>query len=577
MKQHPPAPVRWLPGWLRRYPSAALPQDLTAGLVVTVMLVPQSLAYAMLAGMPPVTGLYASVLPLLVYALFGSSMTLAVGPVAVTSLMTAAALAPLASAGSPAYVDAALALALLAGAALALAGLLRLGFLAQLLSRPVISGFTSGAGLLILVGQLGPLLGVHVAGGAVPAQLRALLAGLGGLHPATAALGLGALALLWLAKYRGEILLRRWGMRESRGAIAIRLAPMLVVLLAVALVAWLDLDRAGVAVVGPIAAGLPALAGRGLAAVPWTQLLLPALLIGLISFIGSLSMAQSLAIRRHQRVDANAELRGLGAANIASGLSGAFPISGGFARSVVNFAAGAQTPLAGVVSALLMAVLLFAGTGLFERLPLAVLAATIIAALASLVDVPELRRAWRYDRSDAAALLATAAGVVLLGVERGILLGIGLSLLTLLWRASHPHIAEIGRLAGTEHFRNVERHRVETLPRALALRVDEHLFFGNVAALEQRIWRELARRPQLTDVLLVLSSVGHVDATAMETLRELNADLLRRGLRLHLAEVRGPVLDALRRSPLPAELSGQIHLSVHRAFVELAGPSDWQI
>jgi SulP family sulfate permease len=576
----PAVPRRsWLPPWLRGYRRENLAQDLTAGLVVALMLVPQGLAYAMLAGMPPVTGLYASVLPLLAYALFGSSMTLAVGPVAISALMTAAALTPLFAIASPAYVAGAMVLALLSGVALFLFGALRLGFLAQLMSRPVLSGFTSGAGLMILIGQFGPLLGMRLQGDTALLQLLSLLQGWRNINIATVLVGAGALALLLFAKYAGPGLLQRLGLSANTAGIVARLSPMVVVLLAVALMTIMDLDQAHtIAVVGAIPAGLPIPDFAALAHVPWHELVVPALLIGLIGFIGSLSMAQSLAIRRRERIDADAELRGVGAANIASGLSGGFPVAGGFARSVVNFAAGAQTPLAGIVSALLMAVLLLAGgTGLLARLPLAVLAATIIAALASLVDVPEFRRAWRYDRSDAFIMLVTIASVVGLGVERGVLIGIGLSLMTLLWRTSNPFIAEIGRVPGTEHFRNVERYRVETLPRVLTLRVDEQLFFGNIGALEQRIWRSLEQRPELGHVLLVLSSVGAIDTSAMETLREVNADLLRRGVHLHLAEVRGPVLDRLHRSPLPAELGGQIHMSVHRAFVALADEPDWVI
>jgi SulP family sulfate permease len=567
-----------VPAWVRRYRRNWLSQDLVAGLVVTVMLVPQGLAYAMLAGMPPVTGLYAAILPLVVYALVGSSMTLAVGPVAITSLMTAAALAPLYPAGSPLYVAAALALALIGGLALLLFGLLRLGFLAQLLSRPVVSGFTTGAGLLILVSQLGPLLGVAADGETTLQRLLQLGAGVSTIDPATAALGLAALVSLVAAQYGAPALLQRCGMSANSAAITARLSPMLVVLLAILVVVLLDLDRRhGVAVIGAIPAGWPEVDIAALAGLDWRGLIMPALLIGLVSFLGSLSMAQSLAARRRERIDANAELRGLGAANIASALSGAFPISGGFARSVVNFAAGARSPLAGIVSAALMVLVLLALTGLFERLPLAVLAATIIAALPALIDLGELRRTCRYDRGDAAALLVTVASVVALGVEQGLLIGIGLSLLTLLWRAGHPHIAELGRMPGTEHFRNIERHQVETLPHALLLRIDENLFFGNVAALEQHVARLLAEREGIGDVVLALSSVSHVDTSAMEALRELNAELIHRDVRLHLAEVKGPVMDHLLRSPLPGELSGEIHLSLQRAFVALAGTPDWEI
>lgn len=549
-------PPRWLPTWLSSYQRGQLSGDLTAGLIVTVMLIPQSLAYAMLAGLPPEVGLYASILPLLAYAALGSSMTLAVGPVAVASLMTASALQPLATPGSPEYVALAIVLALLSGVMLLVFGFLRLGFLAQLLSHPVISGFITGSALLIAIGQTRHLLGLPAGGDHAIGQVWHLLTHLPLVEWVTASIGLGAVALL--------LLMRRLLGTHLLG----KLAPMAVVILGTAAVAFWQLDQsAGVRIVGEVPAGLPML---GLSLPGWNAtlaLLLPALLISLVGFVESVSVAQSLALKRRQRIEPNKELLGLGAANVASALSGGYPVTGGFARSVVNFAAGAQTPLAGVISAALMAGVLLGLTGWFHYLPHAVLAATIVVAVLQLVDFQTLRQAWRYDRADALAFAATAAGVLLLGVEAGILAGVALSLGVLVWRSSRPHIAVIGRVPGTEHFRNVLRHQVETRPGLLALRVDENLFFANAALVEQHIEGLLAADPSSRRVLLVCSGVNQIDTTALDILTELEHRLAEQGIRLELAEVKGPVMDRLQRAPLGERLEGRVYLSTHAAFL----------
>lgn len=563
------------PAWLRNYHARALPQDLLAGAIVAAMLVPQSMAYALLAGLPPQYGMYASMLPLLAYAAFGSSMTLSVGPVAVTSLMTATALAPLAVAGSADYATAAALLALLSGAMLLVFGLLRFGFLATLLSNPVISGFTSGSSLLILIGQLQPLLGIEARGGDVFALLRAVFGGLGAIHGATALVGLCALALLIAARASLAPLARRLRAGTALATTLPKLAPLLVVLAAIALAQLLDLHaRFGVAVVGRIPDGLPRFALPLLDAERTRALLFPAFAIALINFVSSISVAQALALKRGERIDADAELRALGAANIASAVTGGFPVNGGFARSLVNFSAGARSPLAGIVSALLMAAIITGAAGLFTALPIAVLAATIIVAVAPVIDIDALRRAWRYDRADALALLATALGVVLLGVEAGIAIGIAVSLASLVWRSGHPHIAELGRVPLTEHFRNVLRYRTETLSSVLALRIDENLLFANAHAVELRVRGGLDARPELRHVLLVLSSVSQIDTTGLEMLLELNRELSARGIDLNFAELKGPVLQRLQNSPLLDTLSGKIFLSTHQAFLSFSGETE---
>ena len=560
-----------IPDWLRNYRASWLAGDAVAGLIVTVMLIPQSLAYALLAGLPAEVGLYASLLPIVAYALLGSSMTLAVGPVAVASLMTASALQPLAAAGSVQYVQLAVLLSLLSGVMLLAFGLLRLGFLAHFLSHPVISGFITGSAVLIAVGQLKHLLGVKVQGENVFQTLSSLAHALPQTKPAVLALGGASVLFLWFArKYLAKLLVRT-GLSAKAADMAAKLSPMLVVVVSTAVVSLWGLDRShGVPVVGTVPQGLPAL---GLPAWDWGSvqaLWLPALLISLVGFVESVSVAQSLALKRQQRIEPNRELLGLGAANLASAVSGGFPVTGGFARSVVNFAAGANTPLAGVISAALMALVVAFFTGWFHALPQAVLAATIIVAVTGLIDMDTLREAWHYDKADALSLIATALGVMALGVEAGILLGVALSLGTLVWRSSHPHMAVVGRVPGTEHFRNVDRHQVVTEPGLVAVRVDESLYFANASVLQDRIEALVQANPAARHVLLVCSAVNQIDATALGVLGDLERSLRERGIRFLLAEVKGPVMDRLKHTDFGRRMQGQVFLSTHEAFADVA-------
>ena len=559
--------ARLLPAWLAGYGSTEFRHDLIAGLVVVVMLVPQSLAYALLAGLPAQAGLYASILPICAYALFGSSRTLAVGPVAVVSLMTASALTPLATAGSAEYATLALYLAGLSGIVLFVLGLLRLGVVANLLSHSVIAGFASGSSLLIIIGQIKALGGIPSKGHTAFEQFLSLLQNVHHVNPVSFALGLSSLVLLILARRYVAPLLRHFGVSATVADIGTRLAPVLVVVLGTVLTQVLALHALhGVAVVGEIPHGLPALQWS-MPDLPLLQaLILPAAAIALVGFVESVSVAQSLAMKRQERIDANRELLGLGAANFAAAVAGGMPLTGGFSRTVVNHAAGAQSPLAGVVAASLMLLVVSTISGAFQNLPICVLAATIIVPIASLVDIGGLRRTWHYSRADGLAFALTALGVLAAGVEMGIGLGIVLSLTGILWQASRPHIAIIGRVPGTEQFRNVKRVEVETLPHVLAMRVDESLFFGNVPAVETELQRALLAQPTTTDVLLVMSSVSAIDMTALERLVELNHTLAARGMRLHLADLKGPVRDRLRRSTLLETLSGREFRFAHEAF-----------
>ncbi|QFT22049.1 putative sulfate transporter [Pseudomonas sp. THAF187a] len=562
----------WLPclQWGRTYNRASASQDGLAAVIVTLMLIPQSLAYAMLAGLPPVTGLYASILPLLAYAVFGTSRTLAVGPVAVVSLMTAASLAPLFPAGSPEYIGAAMLLALLSGLLLAAMAMLRLGFVANFLSHPVVSGFISASGILIAVGQLKHLLGVSASGENLLHLLPELLQALPQTHWPTLIIGL--LSLAWLGWARGYLkqTLQRLGLSAQLAGNLAKAGPVLAIVVAIIAVSLLHLQQAGVKVVGSVPQGLPGLTLPTLNLELAVQLLPAALLISLVGFVESVSVGQTLAAKRRQRIQPDNELLGLGAANLSAAFSGGFPVTGGFARSVVNYDAGAQTPMAGVFTAIGIGVSVMLLTPLLHDLPQAVLAATIIVAVLSLVDLRSLRHTWRYSRQDGAAQAATLFGVLLIGVEAGILIGVGLSLLLFLWRTSQPHMAVVGQVPGSEHFRNVERFAVVESPSVLSLRVDESLYFPNARYLEDRIGELIASRPQVRHLVLMCPGVNLIDASALDSLHAIVERLHAAGVQLHLSEVKGPVMDQLRRSDFLERFAGQVFISQFQALKHLA-------
>ena len=562
---------RWLPvlDWARRYDSATLGADLLAAVIVTIMLIPQSLAYAMLAGLPPEVGLYASILPLVAYALFGSSRTLAVGPVAVVSLMTASAVAPVAAAGLADAVTAAVTLAALSGAILIVMGVLRLGFLANFLSHPVISGFITASGLLIAAGQLRHILGVKGGGDALPEILEHLVHERGAVNPATLAVGAGVLAFLYVARRWFKRGLAGLGLPGALADAVARAAPVMAIGATIAAAGAFDLAGRGVALVGAIPAGLP-VPGLPLLSSALVVALLPAaFLISVVGFVESVSVAQTLAARRRERIAPDQELIGLGAANIAAAVSSGYPVTGGFARSVVNFDAGARTPAAGVFTAVGIALATLFLTPWLADLPLATLAATIILAVLSLVDFRAVARTWRYSRSDFAAMLATILVTLGWGVEPGITAGVLLSLALHLWRTSRPHSAVVGQVPGTEHYRNIERHEVLTDPAILSLRVDESLYFANARFLEDRIAALVAERPGLRHVVLMCPAVNDVDASGLESLEEINRRLDEAGIRFHLSEIKGPVMDRLRRTDFLTHLTGEVFLSQHAAVCRL--------
>ena len=560
---------RYLPifTWLPHYHKRLLGADLLAGLIVTVMVIPQSLAYALLAGLPAVVGLYASILPQLLYTFLGTSRTLAVGPVAIIALMTGAALSSVAAPGTPEYLQAALVLSLLSGAILVAMGALKMGFFSNYLSHPVISGFLTASGILIAVSQLGSLLGVSSSGFTLVERLMTLLPNLPTFNPYTVAIGGGTLLFLVLMRRYGKQSLIKVGLPAALADLMTKAGPVFaVVVTTLAAWHWQLAYEHGVAVVGTIPSGLPALSFPWGDASLWRALLIPAMLISLVGFVESVSMGQMLAAKRRQRISPNQELIGLGAANLAAGFTSGMPVTGGLSRTVINYDAGAQTPAAGAFAALGIALVTMAFTGWLYYLPIATLAATITVSILTLVDIPMLRQTWRYSRSDFAAMAVTILLTLVEGIEAGIIGGVTLSIALFLYRTSRPHSALVGRVPDTEHFRNVERHDVETVSNAALLRIDESLYFANARYLEDTVYNLVASRPKLEHVVLICSAVNLIDASALESLDAINARLKDSDVKLHLSEVKGPVMDQLKKSDFLDALTGRVFLSTYAAW-----------
>lgn len=553
--------------WLREYNRSTLGADALAGLITAILLVPQSLAYALLAGLPAEAGLYASIAPLIAYALFGSSRVLAVGPVAVVSLMTAAAIGNLGLDDPAQQMAAAQALALLSCVFLAVFGLLKLGSIANFLSRPVIGAFVTASSVLIILSQLGHVFGLRTSGATVPEQLLSLAETAGDLNLTALAIGAGSLVLLVGARFGLPAAGKALGLPDAIQNTAQRAMPAVLVIVAI-LIAWaMDLEAsAGLPVVGNLPASTPPLSFPLVPLPIWRELIAPAALISLIGFVESVSVGQSLAARRRENVEPNRELTGLGVANLAAGLTGGYPVTGGLARSVVNEQAGAQTPLAGVFTALIILFVAAFMTPLFYHLPKATLAATILVAIIKLADFRAPLLAWRYSRADGAAAALTLFGVLFLGVEVGLTLGVVVSVGLILQSTMRPHWAEVGQVPGTHHFRNINRHSVVTSPHVLTLRVDSALYFANARFLEHLLAEEIVARPEVKDIVLMFPAVNFVDASALASLRAINTRLDDAGIKLHFSEVKGPVNDKLQACGFYDELTGIVFLSQYAAM-----------
>jgi sulfate permease, SulP family len=546
MTQHPDGPrdvigraARLLPAWLRTYERADLPRDVSAGVTVGVLLVPQGMAYAALAGMPPITGLYAALVALVVYALSGTSSHLNYGPVALVSLLTAAAVGPL-SDGDPArYALLAAALAVMVGVLHVLLGLLRAGTVVDLIAHPVIVGFTAAAGIVIALTQARDLLGIDIGRSerAVEAA-TAVVGGVGGTHLLTFAIGAIAVALLVLFK---------------------RVAPrlpgaLLVVIGSIVVTVVLGLDERGVRIVGDIPAGLP---GVVVPLVPVEDLLalLPlAAVLALVSFAESISIGKSIAGRTRETLDANRELLASGAANVAAGLAGGFPVAGSFSRSFLTFSARGRTALSGVVAALLLLLTLTLLTPLLEPLPRAVLAAIVLVTVVGLVDVREARRIARVDTRDGAVLLITFVATLVVGIELGLAIGVGVNLLLHVAKGMRPDLVVLGRIPGTDVFRNVARQPGVTAEEGLVIRYDGPLDFLSARNFTTDVRRLVTEHDQLRWIVLNCAAMSRIDSSGLHALHELQLQLRAAGIDLRLANMRSTLRDIVHRADLAGEL-----------------------
>ena len=565
---------RYLPflDWLVHYRRDDLSGDLMAGVIVAIMLVPQGMAYALLAGLPPQVGLYASILPLFIYGLLGSSRVLAVGPVAIVSLLVASGIAPLANGDTTTYIALALTLALMVGLLQIGMGLFRIGFLVNFLSHPVLVGFTAAAAIIIGFSQL-----KHVLGFSVPRtehfyeQVVYTFSHLSEINLVTLFIGLSSIAILLFHKYQAARLFKRWGLPDKLVGPLTKSAPLIIVVGFTLLVQWFNLDQtAGVKIVGEVPGGLPPLTVPAFDFNLWALLLPTALTISFVGYMESVSVAKSLASKRRQKIDADQELIALGASNVSASFTGGYPVTGGFSRSVVNYGAGANTGLASIVTGGLMLVAVLFLTPLFYYLPNAVLGAIILVAVINLIDVKAFRHIWHYSGGDSAALIITFFAVLIVGIERGILIGAGIALLVFIWRTSKPHVAVLGRVGDSEVYRNVLRYDVKTWPEVVMIRVDESLYFANAKYLEDTVLGLVADQPDIKHFVLVGSSINFIDASALETLESLREELANAGVDLHLARIIGPVLDRLRAIGFVDAIGeDHIHFSPHDAMLAL--------
>ena len=544
--------------WLKTYHPTHFKADVVAALIVLAMLVPQGMAYAMLAGLPPVMGIYASILPMIIYAFTGSSTTLSIGPVAIISMMVFSALQPLFAVGSTAYIEAACLLAIMVGIISLILGLFRFGFLIQLISHPVIKSFIIASALLIALGQFKFLLDIPLQTNNIPEFIGSLVNNFHRISFLSVGVSLAAITIL--------VFLPKW----VRSDFLNKTIPLLLVLSSIIVVYAFNLDQHGLKTVGIIPTGLPSFHFP-----TWNfdlvQKLLPsAFIIAMISFVESLAIAQATALQKRDDLNSNQELIALGLANIAAGINMGFAVSGSLSRTVVNSDAGAKTPMSGVMSSLLMIAVSLYFTSFFQNLPLTILAATIFVSIWKLISFLPFFETWKYSKADGLAMWATFFGVTCIDISTGLVIGIILTFILLLWRISRPHIAVIGLVEGTQHFRNVSRYDVLTTETIASFRIDENLNFLNAHVLKGYIITELSHNPQIQHVVINCSSISNIDLSAVEMLEDLNRELLQLGIQLHLSEVKSPIMDQLNSSRLINMLSGKIFLSHYQAIQTLS-------
>ena len=559
------------PVWLTHYPRDKLSQDLLAGLIVGILVIPQSLGYAMLSGLPPVYGLYSAMVPVLVYAWVGSSNVNAVGPVAITAIMTAQALQPYSELPPAHYAIMASFLALMTGTILWLASVFRLGWITQFISRGVTAGFISGAAILILVGQIKYVTGIAMGGNSLPEYIETWLLHRHERHVPTLMVGVVAFLLLLINRYWLKQWLTPW-LPTKKIDVVTRVLPLLVLAVGIAASGFWHFADDGILTIANVPTGLPhfVMPFYSISPVELLALLPAAGLMALIAFVSSNSVASSYARRRGELYYANQELRGLGLANMAGAFFQSFTTVGGFSRTAINVDAGAQSPLASVLSVVVMAIVLVFFSQLLAPLPYAILGATIMSAIISMVDLDTLRQALRYDKLDAAAFLVALVGVLLFGLNVGLVAGLFTSFAGLIWQSSHPHIAIVGQIGDTGHFRNIHRHQVTQLDALLIIRVDESLFYGNAQSVLDFIEGAVAAHPATKDVVLMLSAVNHIDLTAQDMLINLTKSLASQQINLHFSEVKGPVMDIIEQTEVIHSLTGHVFLSTAEAVQYLS-------
>lgn len=555
--------------WGKTYTSKIAVNDLVVAVIVTIMLIPQSLAYAQLAGLPPEVGLYASMAPLVLYAIFGTSRSLSVGPVAMSSLMTLAAVAPLATAGTPEYLGAAVALALLTGLILLVLGLLKLGFISNFMSFPVMAGLGTAIGLQIATSQLTPVLGIPQDGGSFLAMIISLVKNFSQVSVNTAAIGVSTVIFLLLVKKYLASLLTMTGMSKRLAGILAKMGPVIAIIITILIVSGLGLDKQGVKIVGEVPKGLPSLVLPPFDLKLWGQLITPALLIAILVYVGSLSVAQTLAAKKRQHINPNQEFFALSAANIGAAVSGGLPVAGGFSRSIVNFEAGAETPAAGVFTAVGIALVALFLTPLLFFLPNAALGATIFVAVLSMVNFKAVFKTFGYSKPDGIAMALTIILTLTLGVIFGLIAGIATSLMMYLYRTSKPHIAIVGQVPGTQIFKNISRHEVVTSPQVVSMRIDESIYFPNAKFLESKVSEIVATNHGIQHFVLNCSAVNSIDASGLESLKAVNQRLNDTGIAFHLCEVKGPILDGLKKTKFYQEIKDRIHWSHYDAIASI--------
>lgn len=553
--------------WLKSYNASIFKDDALSAFIVVAMLVPQGMAYAMIAGLPPIMGLYASVIPMILYAFFGSSPTLSIGPVALISIMTFATLEPLYEVGSPVYIQAACLLAVMVGVISFLLGIFRFGFLIRLISHPVIQSFIIASALLIALSQVKFLLNIPLESNNLIQFVGSLWSYLSLSH--WQSLVFGVIAILFLI-YMPHILKSAPIQRVLGSAVFLnRMLPLFLVLISIGLVYVVHIDQIGIKTVGEIPSGFPPISMPYWSWELVLTLLPGATMIAMVSFVESISIAQATAFQQRSELNSNQELVALGLANIGAGLSSGLPVSGSLSRTVVNTDAGAKTPLAGVLSSLLIIVVSLYFTELFSYLPLTVLAATIIVSIWKLVTLRPFFDTWKYSKADGIAMYLTFFGVLLIDISTGLMIGIVSTFILMLWRISRPHIAVIGLVQGTQHFRNISRHNVITSAEIVSIRIDENLTFLNANTLKEFVIAEVSQHDQLKHVVINCSSISNIDYSALDALDEINSELIKLSIQLHLTEVKGPVMDRLTHSAFLNKLSGQVFLTHYQAMYEL--------